>query len=56
VVSNLLQSGLQGASPQSIEFYEGFLRPASTVIGFRIQPTLVVLSTSDSRVKWFGNL
>jgi hypothetical protein len=34
VVSNFLQSRLQGLSPESIEFYQGYLKVADTVIGF----------------------
>ena len=36
LVSNFLKSRREGLSPQSIEFYEGYLRLANTVIGFHI--------------------
>jgi len=36
VVSNFLKSSLERLSPNSIEFYDGYLKPANPVIGFHV--------------------
>jgi hypothetical protein len=36
VVSNFLKSRREGLSPQSIGFYQGYLKLADMVIGFHI--------------------
>ena len=36
LVSNFLQSRRQGLSPESLEFYQGYLRLADNIIGFHI--------------------